>query len=1012
MKKYGFLLGIVSCLWAVNITAHNRLNHSYAVASNVWEEGLGNHRAVLKINQAAEVVTLKMEWRRPDRNPGDKRFLIVNSVTGDTVSNVRKIKVDNESCQIQFGPVSQPGTYYFYYLPYQVQTGSGAYWKGYLPDTVTLDKFWKEQACQEKNCVEAEVERLESRTRFDSFYPMEVIATRQEIADYRKQNSSDWYVFPEDRENPIRMREYLPAKWMDVRQGMSFRGKAAPNEYYAFQIGVWSPEMPLNIVDYQATDLTCGKQRIPASAITCFNLEGVDPKGESFTRDLGIKKGMVQPLWFGVDVDASLAEGVYSGFITLTDSLHGEKKIPVSLQVEGKILTDRGDGEPWRHSRLRWLNSTLGEEDVPVKPYTEMQVDGFRLSCLGRQVVLDKKSGLPRQITSWGTDILEKPIRFVVETEEGSKVYQALPQLEEQTPAQVKGYWKAEDAELCVSFKGRMEFDGWMNYVYTLTPKRNLHIKDVRLEIPVNSSVGTGFLGAGLPGQETPEWYDGKWDTPVKAINHSGVSIPVSEKTDWLWPFDSFWIGSAKAGIHCELRGSSYSGPLLNAYHPAYPQSWSNDGKGGFRIRKSKKETLVTVYSGERKLQAGEALDFDFALLVTPVKELDIRSQFTDRYYHNGQYPIPAEEDVQAGVKIINVHHANEFNPYINYPFLTNEKLKAMVKEWHGKGCKVKLYYTLRELTNMVTELWAIRSLGHEILRGGDGGGYPWCREHLVTDYTPQWYHHFDNGEVNTGADAALLTSETDSRWYNYYIEGLRWMVKNLDIDGLYLDDVSFGRDILKRMRRAMDSVKPGCIIDLHSNTGFSRGPANQYAEFFPYINKVWFGESFLYDQMTPANWLIESSGIPFGLMGDMLYRGGNKWLGMQYGMTVRHPWMTEGVVCDPRPVWKLWDEFGIADARMTGFWEPEVPVKADRDEVKVTVYQNADKVLLSLGNYSDDSQSVLLDIDWKKLGLSPKSVRIIAPAIPDFQPSCEWEADEQIRIDPRKGWLIYLEKK
>ena len=120
MKKYGFLLGIVGCLWAVNITAHSRLNHSYAVAPNVWEEGLGNHRAVLKINQAAEVVTLKMEWRRPDRNPEDKRFLIVNSVTGDTVSNVRKIKVDNESCQIQFGPVSQPGTYYFYYLPYLV----------------------------------------------------------------------------------------------------------------------------------------------------------------------------------------------------------------------------------------------------------------------------------------------------------------------------------------------------------------------------------------------------------------------------------------------------------------------------------------------------------------------------------------------------------------------------------------------------------------------------------------------------------------------------------------------------------------------------------------------------------------------------------------------------------------------------------------------------------------------------------------------------------------------------
>ena len=87
-----------------------------------------------------------------------------------------------------------------------------------------------------------------------------------------------------------------------------------------------------------------------------------------------------------------------------------------------------------------------------------------------------------------------------------------------------------------------------------------------------------------------------------------------------------------------------------------------------------------------------------------------------------------------------------------------------------------------------------------------------------------------------------------------------------------------------------MDSVKPGCLIDLHSNTGFSKGPANQYAEYFPYLDKVWFGESFLYNKMTPANWLVESSGIPFGLMGDMLYRGGNRWLGMQYGMAVRYP--------------------------------------------------------------------------------------------------------------------------
>ena len=106
--------------------------------------------------------------------------------------------------------------------------------------------------------------------------------------------------------------------------------------------------------------------------------------------------------------------------------------------------------------------------------------------------------------------------------------------------------------------------------------------------------------------------------------------------------------------------------------------------------------------------------------------------------------------------------------------------------------------------------------------------------------------------------------------------------------------------------------AKPGCLIDLHSNTGLSKGPANQYAEFFPYVDKLWFGESFLYNEMSYENWLVEVSGIPFGLMGDMLHGGGNKWLGMVFGMTTRLPWTTEGVTCDPVAVWRIWDEFGI----------------------------------------------------------------------------------------------------
>ena len=53
-------------------------------------------------------------------------------------------------------------------------------------------------------------------------------------------------------------------------------------------------------------------------------------------------------------------------------------------------------------------------------------------------------------------------------------------------------------------------------------------------------------------------------------------------------------------------------------------------------------------------------------------------------------------------------------------------------------------------------------------------------------------------------------------------------------------------------------------------------------------------------DAMPPEQWLVEVSGIPYGLMGEMLQGGGNKWLGMVYGMTTRFGWSYQG------PKWDL----------------------------------------------------------------------------------------------------------
>ena len=268
------------------------------------------------------------------------------------------------------------------------------------------------------------------------------------------------------------------------------------------------------------------------------------------------------------------------------------------------------------------------------------------------------------------------------------------------------------------------------------------------------------------------------------------------------------------------------------------------------------------------------------------MKPLDTATHFRERYWHS-------THDIPADVNVINVHHATTPNPFINYPFLAVDKLSEFCHTNQAAGRKVKIYYTIRELTTHLPELWALRSLGDEVLADGPGGGYPWLREHLGSGYTTAWYNVAEGGVV----DAAILTSGA-SRWYNFYVEGINWLARNVPIDGLYLDDVAYDRTILRRVRKVLDRARPGCLIDLHSNTYFSMGPANQYTEFFPYVDRLWFGEGFQYDAMSPEQWLVECSGIPFGLMGDMLEGGGNRWRGMLFGMTARLPW----VECRPAP--------------------------------------------------------------------------------------------------------------
>lgn len=986
----GLLIGAV-CLAARADTV------PYAVPPQPWNARHGNHRARIRVARQADAVSVRVPWRRRDRRPQGKAVWILDAKTGKRLPNVVRIEINREFGDLAF-QAPAAGEYHLYYMPFAVQGR-------HFPNTVydkpqsTADKQWLERhglsaaglaAAKWRSLPKAEVVALEARTAMDRMDPMEVIATGREVERLLADHPGPYLLFPEDRRFPIRMTEDLPRRWIQSGPGRALRGEALRNEFYAFQIGVYAARAELSDVTVQFSDLrpAGGGRPIPGAALRCFNTGGTDWLGRPISKTVAVPKGGVAALWIGVDVPADVPAGVYHGTITVKPAGREPKSIELALKVSAEAVADRGDSELWRHSRLRWLDSTAGLENEVTAPYTPLAVEGSKVSCLGRQVTFGP-AGLPQSIRAGKDELLARPVRFVAETERGVVEFRFDKlRLTQSTAASVVLESGGKGGPFSLSCRAKMEFDGYVNFQLALQADRDVELKDCRLEIPIRKRFATYMMGMGCKGGHRPERWQWKWDPG----RHQ----------------DSVWIGAVAGGLQCKLKGPDYRWPLANIhYHRRplmMPEAWHNAGKGGCRVEPWGEDTvLLSAYGGPRTLAAGRPLRFDFGLLVTPVKPPDYKAHWTHRYYHGG-VPSP-QEAAAAGARIINIHHANRLNPYINYPFLATDKLAAYARQAHQQGLKLKIYYTIRELSNHVAELWALRSLGDEIYADGPGGGYAWLHEHLVDGYSPAWHHPFADGTW-----CAAISQTGLSRWHNYYVEGLGWLARNVKIDGLYLDEIGYDREIIKRVRRVLDKNRPGSLLDLHSWNHFNdrAGHANclnLYLEHMPYLDSLWIGEARNYDE-PPDHWMVEISGIPFGLFGEMLQDGGNPWRGMLYGMTSRLPWSG-----NPGPIWKLWDEFGIQHSEMLGYWAPQCPVKTDHQNVLATVYCRPGKSLVCLASWEKGPVECRLQIDFEALGLEPGRTVLYAPAMEGLQQGRQFKPGGAIQVAPRKGWMLILEQ-
>lgn len=988
------LLFTLFCLFAYSSLQAQAVPTDELYGVGIWNaDSLGNHRVIVSVDKPADAVLATIDWRRRDLNPEAKNLIVVDAATGERITNVCRFTIDREQGEVVFQPQTVPGEYYIYYLK-NVMSGNPYYPTVNYPafeNTASADWVKKNKLSGKKAPAlpAAKVVQFQAINELNSFYPMEVIATSNETARLLKEHPGEKYIlFTEDRKFPIRMTTDIPYKWIADNRHDFFNGQADKGEYYVFQLGVWAARSNVeNLhVDFSALTNKATGEQIPASSFTCFNTEGTDVTGTVFEKNCSVDKGKVQALWVGTQLPEHLSAGTYQGTVTVSAANAESKTVQVSLNVSENVIANHGDNEPWRHSRLRWLNSQIGFDDEVIAPYTPLVMKDKTISCLGREIKLSDL-GLPEHITSYfketmtgigtnGRSVLAAPMELAADGGAWENLNFEITKHKQGAIA-----WKAlnQNSRFLMDLEGEMESDGNIAYKVTLVAREDASVEDVALRTHLASGVGRYMMGLGEKGGYCPNDLRWKWDV---------------EKNQ-----DAVWVGDVNAGIQIRLYDNKYERPLnTNFYHqkPLHmPVSWCNAGNGGIDIHNAADGTRINAYSGKRSVKKGDRLYYYFNLALTPFRPIDTDKQWRERYHHNYEF---LDGIQKRGANVINIHHANAINPFINYPFLRTKEMKAYIDGAHARDMKVKIYNTVRELSNSCVEMFALRSLGNEIFSEGPGGGFSWLQEHLDQNYIGAWF-------VPGLKDAAIVNSGI-SRWHNYYLEGLDWLMKNVGIDGLYIDDLAFDRMTMKRIRKVMNRTNPGAMIDLHSanqynpKDGFANS-ANLYLEHFPYLDRLWFGEYFNYD-FPPEFWLVEVSGIPYGLMGEMLEGGGNPWRGMLYGMTGRSPRVDNG------PLWKLWDSFGMQNSEMIGYWVKDNPVKTGSEKTLATVYSHmGDKALISLATWEDTDAKVKLSIDWAKLGLDPSKVTLHAPAIENFQQETTWKPGDEIVVPKGKGLLI-----
>lgn len=781
----------------------------------------------------------------------------------------------------------------------------------------------------------------------------------------------------------------------NLTENNKFEFSVYDNEFFVFQLLIINNDKTRLDIDYKS-------KSIDTNEVNCINAKGFDNTGVEFHKEIVLEKDTIQPLFFSIDVE-KIKDKAFEFQI-----LFNEKIINIKINKNGQTIENKGFDELQRLSRLAWLNSNLALDDTVCDGYLPIKKFKTSLKILGRNIEFNE-NGLIEKAETFFTqsnqlnknkqvDIFKK-MNFEVSNQKFH--YNSLTLDNKKSFALVES--KGESQDLLINTNAKLNYVGQIDYSIKITAKNditaNFSLNTLMTEYASKYNTGLGKKGGDF-----------------KNINHKWT-----DKTHQ----DILFVGNVNGGCRFKFLSNDYVKPLINLYYrdrklKLPKNSWAKNEHSSIKALLQNNCANIIADAGQITLSKGEEIVFNFQLHITPFKPIDFKKHYKTRINHP-EMGIINESNLEISKKhnlnYVNIHHGTRYNPFINYPFIIRDELKDFTNKCHKDNIGVKLYYTIREMSNRTVEAIAYKSFGDEIIlqknaisKSWQSGVSEWLKENFDSKIIPAWQQKVMDGKYKDEIDVSFIVNPS-SRLENYYIEGLNWLIEKYDIDGLYIDDTALSATALERARKLLFNKKSEIapFIDMHTWNHFT-GKAgktnclNLYTDLLPFIDRMWIGEGFFYNFAKESYALTEISGMCYGLTSEMLQGGGNPYLGMLYAMNTRYAWTKEKYTLQ---INKLWDSINIQNRDFIGYWDNSNPITTTNKNIKATCYKDENSLVVALFNFSFLPKSTKIEINEKLIDFNPKKIEILD--VESLQNHKVIKFNKSIHLKGKKGLIIKI---